>query len=299
MSYDIRIWTTRPPEVREPADGSDASLPVAQGRGWLINAGAPLLVQPEDVPEQIAEALPGIAHLVELTLEPWDAPASALAKLRALAKRIATAGHGVVEDPQAGSMTLGSRVQRLSSLGTSDDAALISMGFWYESGPLSDPDTAPELLDVLSRHLREALPVRYGEFEPPQFRLERDGRSHLDGFMRQHLREFAVYYPSAPVAHLHISVPQSIGPSRQGYRSGRLVIDIDTAAISQPGWQAEVAKAWRELVQFVQPFYSDVRCLRHYSRERGRYWVTSETERHPICCRRKRCVASSSPQREC
>jgi len=148
---------------------------------------------------------------------------------------------------------------------------------------LSNADGVTELLQVLSRHLPEALPVRYGEYEPPQFRLERDGRSHLEKFMRQHWRGLAVYYPSAPVAHLHVSMPETIGPSPQGYRSGRLVIDIDADAIAQPGWQAQVARAWHALVRLVQPYYSDVRHLRHFKRERGRYWVTSETERHPIC----------------
>jgi len=283
MSYDLRIWSTHEPRLDDLVGASDGSQPVEQGRGWLINATGPLRVEPEDVPREIAETLPGIAYLVELTLEPIGAPASALAKLRSLAKKIASAGHGVVEDPQSGSMTLGTRVQRLSALGATDDATLLTMGFWYEAGVLSNADGVPELLQVLMRHLPEALPARYGEYEPPQFRLDRNGLSHLEAFMRQHWRALAVYYPSAPVAHLEVSVPETIGPSQRGYRSGRLVIDIDADAIAQPGWQAQIAHAWRAIVRLAQPYYSDVRQLRYYKRGRGRYWVTSVTERHPIC----------------
>ena len=283
MSYDLRVWTTLPPEIGYPAATWLGSGPLAQGRGWLINAHVSARIEPEDVPEQVAEALPGIAHLVELTLEPIGAPASALTKLRTLAKAFATAAHGVIEDPQAGTIALGPRVQRLSSLGVSDDSTLLSMGFWYESGPMIDPKAATELLNILSRQLPEAVPARYGDCEPPQFRLDRDGRPHLESFLQQHWREFCVYYPSAPVADLHISQPQSIGPSRNGYRSGRVCIDIDVSAIAQPGWQTAVSQAWRELVRFMQPFYSDVRHLHHYSRSRGRYWVKSDTESHPVC----------------
>lgn len=282
MSYDIRIWSSQLPDIEELA-ATDASLPIAQGRSWLINASGPTLVEPEDVPQGIAEALPGIRHLVELTLEPIGAPAAALAKLRSLAKRIATAGHGAIEDPQTGLITLGSRVERLSALGASEDATLLSMHFWYDTGALTSADTVPEFLDLLSQHLPEALPARYGEYEPPQFRLQRDGRGHLDAFMRQHWRRFVVYYPSPPVAHLHLSLPETIGPSRQGYRCGHLAVEIDVDAVSQPGWHLQVIQAWHALIRLVQPFYSDVRQLRHYSRTRGRYWVTSTTERHPIC----------------
>lgn len=283
MSYDLRIWTTLPPEAGCPTKTLRESGPLAQGRGWLINAHVSARVEPEDIPEHVAQALPGIAHLVELSLEPIGAPASALTKLRTLAKAFATAAHGVIEDPQAGTVALGTRVQRLSSLGASDDSTLLSMGFWYESGPMTNPEAATALLNVLSRYLPEAVPARYGDCEPPQFRLSRDGRPHLDAFLRQHWRDFCVYYPTAPVADLHISQPEPIGPSRAGYRSGRVSIDIDVAAMAQPGWQTAVSLAWRELVRFIQPFYSDVRHVHHYTRLRGRYWVKSDTESHPVC----------------
>jgi hypothetical protein len=283
MSYDIRIWTTLEPKNQNLVEAGHSPKTVAEGRGWLVNSSGSMQVADEDVPLEIANALPGIAYRVELNLEPYDAPALGRTKLLRLAKQIATECHGVVEDPQQDSMTLGTRVRRLSPLGSSDEATLLSMGFWYESGSMTRPDAAGNLLDVLSQHLPEAIPQRYGEFEPPQFRIQREGRKHLVAFMRQHWCETAVYYPAAPVAHFHISQPEEIGPSPRGYRSGRLCIDVDVDALEQPGWHLALTRAWRELVRFVQPFYADVRHLKHYERARGRYWIASTTDHHPIC----------------
>jgi len=283
MSYDLRIWTTLEPKPGELAGAPDVPRTVAEGRGWLVNASQTLHVSAEDIPEEIANALPGIAYLIELNLEPADAPASARAKLGRLAKQLATACHGVVEDPQADSLTLGTRVRRLSALGKSEEATILKMGFWYESGPMTSDAAAADLLDLLSRYLPEAVPARYGEFEPPQFRLDRDGRPALTKFMRQHWREMAVYYPSPPVAHVHLSHPEKIGPSPRGYRSGHFTIEIDLDALQQPGWRVAVTRAWRELVRFVQPFYADIRHLQHYTRARGRYWIATTTEHHPVC----------------
>jgi len=283
VSYDLRIWTTLQPKPGELAGAWEAPRAVAEGRGWLVNASAAAQVAAEDIPEEIAHALPGIAYLIELNLEPFDAPALAHTQLRKIAKQIATACHGVIEDPQAESMTLGTRVRRLAPLGRSDEATLLKMGFWYESGPMTSAEAAGDLLDLLSRYLPEAVPARYGEFEPPQFRLDRDGRTALTKFMRQHWHEMAVYYPSPPVAHVQISHPEKIGPSPHGYRSGHVAIDVDLDALQQPGWRVALTRAWRELVRFVQPLYADVRHLQRYTRARGRYWIRPTTEQHPIC----------------
>jgi hypothetical protein len=165
MSYDIRIWTPLEPTPARLRGAWEAARTV-EGRDWLISASAIAQVAAEDVPEQIANALPGISYVIELHLEPFDAPASARARLRQIAKQIATAGHGAVEDPQADTVTLGTRVQRLAPLGTSDEATLLKMGFWYESGPMTTPAAAGDLLDVLSLHLPERLGSVFNQTAP-------------------------------------------------------------------------------------------------------------------------------------
>ena len=282
MSYDLRIWTTQAPNLADLR--TEAAREEAQSRGgWALHVGDAAAVEPEDVPAEISETLPGVAFVVDLALQPVSAPTAAQKALRKVAMAIAREAHGAIEDPQLGEVTLGKGVRRYTALPADDDASLLTMGFWFASGPLIEPSGAPGLLDVLSSCLPEAMPARYGKFEPPANRLEAQGRDHLIAFMQQNWYDGGVYYPSAPVAHFHLSVPQPIGAMAIGYRCGRLTLDVASGVLSQPGWHAAVVHLWRELVRFVQPFYSDVRHLSHYTRARGRHWINARTERHPVC----------------
>jgi hypothetical protein len=282
MSYDLRIWTTLPPKLGDLRLATTHEQPRPRA-GWDLHIGEAAAVEPEDVPEEIAEALPGVAFVVDVSLQPINAPRAGQQALRKIATAIAREAHGAIEDPQAGEVTLGKGVRRYTALPADDDASLLSMCFWFASGPLIEPAGAPGLLDVLSTCLPEAVPARYGKFEPPANRLAALGRDHLVAFMQQNWHDGGVYYPSPPVAHFHLSIPQQVGATRMGYRSGLLAIDVAAGALAQPGWQAAVLRLWRELVRFVQPFYSDVRHLHHYTRARGRHWYNARTDRHPVC----------------
>jgi hypothetical protein len=282
MSYDLRIWTTLPPKLGNLRPAATQDRPPAAA-AWHVHVGEPATVEPEDVPEEIAEALPGVAFVVDLSLQPITAPRAGQQALRKIATTIAREAHGAIEDPQAGEITLGKGVRRYTALPAHDDASLLTMSFWFISGPLIKPTGAPGLLDLLSACLPEAVPARYGEFEPPANRLATQGRDHLVTFMQQHWHDGSVYYPSAPVAHFHLSIPQPLGATHIGYRCGLLTIDVAADVLAQPGWHSAVLHLWRELVRFVQPFYSDVRRLNHYTRGRGRHWSTARTERHPVC----------------
>jgi hypothetical protein len=282
MSYDLRIWTTMPPKLADLRADAVRDEPRAPG-AWALHVGEAVAVEPEDVPAEVAEALPGITYVVDLALHPVSAPSAAQKALRKVGMAIAREAHGAIEDPQLGEVTLGKGVRRYTALPADEDASLLTMGFWFAGGPLIEPSGAPGLLDMLSACLPEAMPARYGKFEPPVNRLETQGRDHLIAFMQQNWYEGGVYYPSAPVADFHLSVPQPIGAMPIGYRCGRLTVDVASGVLSQPGWHAAVVRLWRELVRFVQPFYSDVRHLNHYTRARGRHWINARTERHPTC----------------
>ena len=275
MSYDLRIWTTLPPKL---ADIRPFAKPEQQRQSWELHVSEPVAVEPEDVPEELRQALPGVAFVVDISLQPIGAPAAGHQALRKVATAIAREAHGAIEDPQAGEITLGKGVRRYAALPADDDTSLLTLHFWFTAGPLIKASGAAGLLDVLSNCIPEAVPARYGKFEPPANRLAAQGREHLVAFMQQHWHDGGVYYPSAPV-----SIPEQVGPTRMGFKCGLLTIDVAGGVLAQPGWHAAVRRLWQELVRFIQPFYSDVRHLRHYTRARGRHYLNARTERHPVC----------------
>src|SRR5437660_256320 len=116
MSYDLNIWSVRPFEPaylkerrkwKQPSD----NFWCWPGKDWQIALSGSSRVEPEDMPEEVAGILPGIRWLTELNLE-GDAPDSALALARKVAREIAKAAHGVVEDPQEDAIITPAGVKR-------------------------------------------------------------------------------------------------------------------------------------------------------------------------------------------
>lgn len=287
MSYDLQVWSVCPPDLAislpEPDKWSnEASSCLYERRDWHVAVGQPVKVLPEDLPEEVAASLPGIAYLTELNLSPVDASDVARKFLVRTGTAIAKATHGVIFDPQRDQITLPSGIKRFASVGATESASVISLSWWFLEGPIARGEFGT-LLDVLERELPEGLPRRYGSFEPPQHVYAETGREHLITFLSENLRgQIVVWYPTAPVAHVHLGLPDNIGASKRGFRSAYFTLDVDAEALHQPGWQSALRRLWLSLSRVLRPFYGDVRTLAGYRRNRGRYWVTRATQRHPV-----------------
>jgi hypothetical protein len=287
VSYDLQIWSIEPVN---PAQSFPAAHDWQQSdrvwtrtsRDWELSVFSPDRVLAEDVPDAVTRALPGIAFLTHVSLSPIGAPSSAVALLARVANRLAAAAHGVIVDPQADTMTTPKGVARIESLGPAENASLIVMSWWFASGPLVIRD-ATSLVTALEVVLPEALPRRYGAYEPPQHRYDEAGRDHFISFVRHgDQRGVLVWYPHSPVADVSLSIPDRVGGSPRGFRAGHLSISVDVDALRQPGWILALERAWRRLSHVVEPYYGDVRKLSGFHRRRGRYLYTRETERHPV-----------------
>jgi len=47
-------------------------------------------------------------------------------------------------------------------------------------------------------------------------------------FLSEHLkRQIVVWYPSVPVSHVHLGLPENIGASKRGFRSAYFTLDVD------------------------------------------------------------------------
>ena len=78
MSYDLQIWSIEPVRLPEalpdPAAWCDsAGSWIHEERGWQISIYESNRVKPEDVPEGVTRALPGIAFLAEIHVQPSTA----------------------------------------------------------------------------------------------------------------------------------------------------------------------------------------------------------------------------------
>jgi hypothetical protein len=286
MSYHVSVWCVRPlldstlDELGTWERHGDARS--ISGKGWVLHAGPSDRVLPEDIPEEVMAALPGIEHVAHLSLEPINAPKAGALLLRKAAAAIAKAGHGVILDPQQDSLQLASGAKRyVSAKPTTARVSQLELSWFFDHARLLEPASIVRLLDTLSNHLPEALPRRYGTHQPPQHELEKTGRDHLVDFLATHFPTFVVWYAHRPVRHVFVSLDAECGWQRRGYRCNRLSLQLDSDALDQPGWQLALERLWRRLSLELEPFYSEVRTLGGYLQYGARLGIDGETEISP------------------
>lgn len=291
MSYDLHVWTTQPPQL--PLSLPDAALWKEQGGVWIharanwqIVVGPVHRIEPQDVPETVRTLLPGIDYKIEINLEPTAAPRTARALLKRAAKAVATAGHGVVVDLQTDTLATPAGVRRFVAPPRGASLTALELSWFSVDARLASKDGLDRIIECLERSVHEALPVRYGESEPPRFRYRETGRQHFIDFLAEEFLKpgspgFVVWYPKRPVLHVGLSI--GVGNSPVGWRCHRLTLTLEASVLDQGGWPNALQQLWRQMAQTVHAFYADVRILRRYRAGSGTVDEFLDAERHPVC----------------
>jgi len=287
MSYDLRIWGRRFEDFTSRFPVGEGWSRSARGlaratRSWQLVIGFAQRVEPEDVPREASELLPGLTCLVELSLEPVSAPASARAALMTAAQRVAEELAGLVEDPQEGTLRLPRGSKRFIKPPRVERLAVLDLSWWYLNSPLRSEGGVAQLLALLHRHLPEAVPRRYGLWEPPPFKTEDAGIEALADFLSQHLDDSPVLYPTRPVVSMHIGDCNGATHPRFGFRANSLSIHVEAAVLSQPGWDRAIRNTWRAVAQLLQPFYGEARVLADFLWHGATTAGDMKTEVHPV-----------------
>lgn len=267
MSYDLEIWSSREAATPDALPSPDEWLRqdgiwVRSGGSWQVVVDDPAGVDAEDVPEQIGAQLPGIAYLTRMSVEPIHAPKSAHQLLMRSARSLAKAGHGIIFDPQQDSILLGPGVRKFVPPAKEQQEETLMLSWWFGPDPLATTAGFKELVELLRSYLPEALPRRYGTYEPPEYRLSETGEAHLVEFLATEGRTFMpVLFPHRPVTRFGLHLPERFGqaPTWMGFRANMISIQILAAAVRQPGWERQVRIFWRRMSEFLQPFYGDAR----------------------------------------
>jgi hypothetical protein len=290
VSYDLTVWTVDPhggpPKLSDPQRWTPAEGGWSRGgKGWVVIVGASQEVLAEDVPPDVNASLPGIRFLTELSLEPIHAPRAGMTLLRKVAGSVARQARGVVFDPQEDTIEVSSGVKRFAAVPREERTALLSFSWWFTQDALMRREGIERLVRALESEVPETLPRRYGDHEPPQFEYEKAGRDHLLGYLEQNAEQLVVWYPRRPIVHVHRSVRspaqwQRLGKGDQ-FRCHYLTIDVEQAALAEPGWPTALTRLWRRVSRELLPFYGEVRTLRGYRSAGGRVGSDGDTERNP------------------
>lgn len=286
MSYDLQIWSVRrfEPTFLGGAKGSNraANQSTLSGAGWQIVINASDRVLPEDVEDEISALVPGIGFLTELNLE-GKKTTQAVKLLHSTANNIAKRAHGVVVDPQSDSVRTPAGVTRFIPPKKEKSFSVLNLSWWFLNDLMLGRSGRRSFLSLLEKLLPEALPKRYGDYEPPQHLFARTGINHFERSMARRLDDRMVWYPNRPVTGVNVSCPDPVGPDEEGFRTHLVEIQIELAVLAQPGWAESLRRIWREMTFLLRPIYGEVWTEGGYSRQGGAVFVDASSiqEKYP------------------
>lgn len=288
VSYDLQVWATSqvelPIALPEPELWREEGGVWVRGKhAWQVVVGPQHRVDLEDIPFDVHAALPGVGYMIEVSLEPTAATQSAYSLLRRTAKMLASAAHGAVLDQQTATVTTPSGVQRYVRPEPSETVDVLELSWFAMNDITGSRPWFDALVRLFERNLPEALPVRYGQYEPPAHRLRECGRDHLVDFLVEEHRNggMVVWHPKRPILHLHLSLGS--GASWQGWRAQRITMDVEAAVLKQPGWATTLQHLWRRVAHLCQVYYADVRILRNQRVGGSTVDQLREADHHPVC----------------
>ncbi|MGC1444772.1 MAG: hypothetical protein WA837_04835 [Xanthobacteraceae bacterium] len=289
MSYDLSLWTVE----CVPATAIQKLMPDSKisngevelvGNGWLAAIGHSTKAEPEDIPDQIAAELPGIGWLICVNIQPISAPDAAKDEIKAALTILAKEFRGVVEDQQIGTVVLpsGSEQHSRAVKDIASRVVTLNLNYWFTESPLRTRQGRELLIDYVAKHLPEALPRRYGLYEPPNEKWEIGGKkAFLDFLDRQVPDSTVVIYTSRPCVGFNIS-PRSVGWIRRGpnptFGCGCLQLAFEFTALEDDDWRTAIEKAWLDIARITEPFATNVEVLDDWIIRRGRLWIDGRTE---------------------
>ena len=246
MSYDVQVFALQAltaDDLRrlvaeaglavDDADDATEFLTVVRGARarYSFTLGLPVAVEAEDVPEEVTVALLGPSYLYELMVEGSSTTETPHAVR--FARRLAQASAGVVLDQQTGQVWARGKLRAAPPVqrGTIDIVELR----WYVRSEATGAHAATTWLDLARRHLPEALPRRFGSYEPLPMKLDVHGP---DAFVQAVAAEtLSVYYnASAPC----IDGSMAGGASGLGMHSHGL--SVHRKALADPRWRAALQR---------------------------------------------------------
>jgi hypothetical protein len=296
LSYDLHIIARRQPKASDLAEfvGGREGL-ASQGQfkaaGYVLLTGGegtnaeldgPSRIESDDVPDAANGCIGPSGWLIQISVKPSTEAAWPMD----LAVHLARVAGGVVYDPQEDAVAWPKGFQPRDPESGDERGTEVELDWFTARAPI-DPEFPRAFLRLLRTHLPEALPTRYGSYEPFPERFQ--GPTADDDFLRLWLEEAASWPPmlfwSTARPGLGGSAFAAAAEERPGpgWPISRLNIRIDGRALSRDPDLAE------RLVTLFTAVASELRCVyaagavhRDLLIKRGRVDADHRTEVGPI-----------------
>ena len=207
VSYDVEVATHgRPdPDGLEAPDG--------------VTVDGPVAAEPDDLAEALAAAVLAPRWLTTLSV-PYDASQRRRDALRSLARRLAQEHEGAAYDPQEDAVFFPRGRPKRVPAGKAEKTSIVRLEWYVDAERWAQAPAA--LLSAIARRCPEALPTRYGVFEPPQGRYD---PAAPDAFTALARDDSAFWFASRPFFGGTLVPARARTPGRLGVEVDWRVLD--------------------------------------------------------------------------
>lgn len=298
MSYDLQVIAKRQPraadlaafiedaeQIRVEGDFKrGASTVMHADDGTIAEVDGPNRIEADDLPDAANGAIGRSGWLVEISVK----PSTNASWPQELAIHLARAADGVVYDPQQDAVTwpAGWRPRDVASGQELIDQVDLT---WYVRRPPTAEELPKRILAALSALCSEALPKRYGDYEPFQHRFEGErAEDDFAAFWAARMDDWTASFSWTTTrpcfrGSVGMSSNRKYGPDSQT-ASVRLSLSFDGRPFARdPAFTERIVRLFTELAREVGSVYAAAWMERGVIVNRGRLsYQANVTETGPM-----------------
>lgn len=268
MSYDITVYgdraLTRPELVDtvRAAAGLDSTdelgpgMQVVRGKrgAYCFTVDGPSSIEAEDLPDEVSAQVLGATVQYQVLVE-GSAEVSIPHAIR-FAKRLAANIHGAMLDEQTGEIWAASGNRKVARPARLDRIDIIDIDWYFTP---SETDLAALYLSLARRHLPEALPRRFGSYEPLQHQLDAVGDA---GFVHSaNESRGSIYWKGTfPVLEGSLHARQYDGAPAE---LPRVSLSLERSAFDDPRWRRVLRAFFIEFAQSGKAYFAAAEVVRN------------------------------------
>lgn len=283
MSYDLTVFgerflsraeliqIVRAGADMDVVDSTEQGITVVRGKraGYCFTVDGPFDVEPEDVPEELALVAIGVTVMYQVLVE-GSAEVSIPHAVR-FSKRLAASVNGAILDQQSDAIWAGKANRTVPRPKGNERIDLIEMTWHFLPGVA---DLASLYLTTARKYLPEALPRRFGEFEPLQSKLETLGDS---GFREaaDNSKGLLFWKGSFPVIDGNLATRKWDG-SPADLPTFRL--SLERSAFEEPKWRNALRALFVEFGRAGQAYFASAEVIRNVGWGGRSVWYDGKEE---------------------
>lgn len=293
MSYDLEIGTHREPtraqveawvaerELTVEADegGFSVARALKRGDGHLFRVDGPTAAEAGDFDEAVAAACLAPRWMTRIEV-PYGTPKTATALARALAKRLAEANEGAAFDPQTNRLISPTGTPtRVEPRRERERTSVVELAWCV---PEDRWDRAPAaLIGLIGRRCPEALPARYGRWEPLEHRFDPERPSLFLDFVldKEETYNDGFWFAKRPSFGGSWGTPDRKRTGKR-LRVGELRVSFDGRVLEQDArWRETVVELFVAASAELTPIYAAAQVRRGWiATASNRLWADGRTE---------------------